>query len=117
MNNKELGDLGERLAAEFLEKSGFRIVERNFRCRFGEMDLIILSRNLLIFVEVKTRRSFRYGLPSEAVNKRKQSNYYLLASYYTRFQDLGNLSCRFDVIEVMFKPDGSHDINHIADAF
>lgn len=117
LNKKELGNWGEQVAAKFLRESGFYIIEYNYRCRFGEIDLIVSTRDKLIFVEVKTRGSLRYGLPAEAVNTRKRAKYYLLASYYVNHKKLYSYDLRFDVIEIMLDSDGSYRINHIPNAF
>lgn len=70
-NTKRYGDLGEGYAVKLLKKEGYRILERNYRGRFGEIDIIAKDNDTLVFVEVKTRWSKKYGKPEEAVNKRK----------------------------------------------
>lgn len=117
MNNKELGKWGEQVAAKFLQKADFVIIERNYRCGLGEIDLITSAGDQLIFVEVKTRSSSRYGLPGEAVNAKKRSKYFQIATYYVNYKRLYSLSLRFDVIEIMRKADGSYSVNHIPNAF
>src|SRR5205807_6725350 len=77
-----LGRTGERLAAEELLRQGYRIVQQNFRCKHGEIDLIAEDEHDLIFVEVKTRRGNAYGLPEEAVTARKRQKIIQVASYY-----------------------------------
>ena len=74
MNNHELGKEGETRAVEFLWKKGYRILERNFRTKRGEIDIIARNRKEIIFVEVKTRKNLDYGFPSESVNDNKQKN-------------------------------------------
>ena len=117
MNNKELGKWGEQVAAKFLKKSGFVIIERNYRCRLGEIDLITSAKDKLIFIEVKTRSSSRYGLPGESVNAKKQSKYFQIATYYVNYKKLYSFELRFDVIEIMRESDESYNINHIPNAF
>jgi len=117
MTNKELGRWGEQLAYKFLMEAGFSILECNYRCRFGEIDLVASTRNELIFVEVKTRTSVNYGLPVEAVNARKRAKYHLLASFYLNHKKLYNYDLRFDVVEIMLGSEGSYKINHIMNAF
>ena len=80
MNNKAVGGLGEDFAVYYLESCGYRIIERNFRCRLGEIDLIAQDGKTLVFVEVKTRRSRRYGSPQEAVTTAKQAKLRTVAS-------------------------------------
>ena len=73
----EIGKLGEELAVGYLQKQNYKIIERNFECRQGEIDIIALDKNELVFIEVKTRTSIKYGKPAEAVNqiKKKQHHY------------------------------------------
>jgi len=117
LDSKELGKRGEQLAAKYLAKSGFKIIERNYRCRLGEVDLILSKNDQLIFVEVKTRSSIKYGQPAEAVNSKKKANYFRLATHYVSFKRLNDINLRFDVIEIMYDADGTYKINHIPDAF
>jgi putative endonuclease len=71
LNNKEFGNLGEDLATSFLEKLGYTILERNYRTKFAEIDIIAKDKNEIVFIEVKTRTSDIFGFPQEAVNKNK----------------------------------------------
>lgn len=117
LNKKELGKWGEQIAAKLLRETGFNIIELNYRCRFGEIDIIASVKDQLIFAEVKTRSSLNFGLPSEAVNIKKRSKYYLLATYYVNEKKLYNHNIRFDVIEIMRDSEQSYRINHIPNAF
>ena len=72
MNNKHLGDRGESYAEDYLRRQGYRILTRNYRTKIGEIDLIADDHGTLVFIEVKTRSSVRYGIPSEAVNYKKK---------------------------------------------
>ena len=74
MNKKEIGNNGENKAQEYLERIGYFIVGRNFKCKFGEIDIIAIDKNELVFVEVKTRGSKKYGEAREAVNKYKKKH-------------------------------------------
>ena len=76
------GKLGEDLATKYLEKIGYKIVARNFRCRQGEIDIIARSTEELVFVEVKTRTNLSYGSPAEAVDFTKQKHMEKVAKYY-----------------------------------
>ncbi len=106
-NKKEIGQVGESYAQRYLEKRGFQILEKNFRCKFGEMDLIISKDNIIVFIEVKFRRSLIYGLPCEAINSYKIHHLRRLASYYmAKFQSqyperAKEMEFRIDVIEVL----------------
>lgn len=101
-----LGRTGERLAAEELTRQGYTIIERNFRCRHGEIDLIAEDANDLIFVEVKTRRGTAYGLPEEAVTPRKQQKIVQVATHYLDLHDCSERSWRIDVVAVQLSSNG-----------
>ena len=103
---QNLGRLGERLAANVLEQRGYRILERNFRCRSGEIDLVAEEGQDLIFVEVKTRRGTSRGLPEEAVTSRKARKLQEVACYYLDAHHLPECSWRIDVVAVQFSPAG-----------
>lgn len=100
-NKRRVGDKYERLAAEHLQRAGYRIRERNFRCKFGEVDLIAEKDGYLVFVEVKYRSTARYGMPSEAVDARKQRRICNVASFYLYKNHLpADTPVRFDVAAV-----------------
>lgn len=103
---QKLGALGERLAATKLQACGYRIVERNFRCRYGEVDLIAEEGEDLVFIEVKARRGIAHGWPEEAVDKRKQRKLIQVALYYLNQHMCSERSWRIDVVAVAMKPDG-----------
>lgn len=118
MNTKQIGDFGEKAAEEYLEDMDYEILERNFRLKFGEVDIIAEKDGCTVFVEVKTRKNNLHGNPSEFVDFRKQRRIRKAAACY---RDLVNDDVRFDVIEVIY--DDFHgslvaaDINHIENAF
>src|SRR2546421_7706797 len=101
-----LGRTGERLAAEELAKQGYRILEQNFRCPHGEIDLVAEDEQDLIFVEVKTRRGNAYGLPEEAVTARKQQKLVQVASCYLDLHACSERSWRIDVVAVQLSKGG-----------
>lgn len=107
-----LGKNGEDIAVEYLKQKGYKIIERNFYCRTGEIDIIALKDEYLVFIEVKTRSSNEYGLPAEAVTKRKLEHFYKTARYYVYTRNLQDEFIRFDVIEVYFK-NSQYRVNHI----
>lgn len=117
MNNKVLGVQGEQVAAAYLTAHGYRIRERNFRCRLGEIDLIAEEGGRVVFVEVKTRRGHHYGLPQEAVNRAKQERLRRLAEYYLRGHGGLDRPCRFDVLAITALPDGTARVELIRGAF
>lgn len=100
MNNKILGKEGEELAARFLEKEGYEIIETNYNCGFGEIDIIARKEKELAFVEVKTRSQTFFGMPVESVNIPKQRHIYKVAEYYIYKTNAYNYEISFDVIEV-----------------
>ena len=77
-----LGKKGEKIATNFLKKLGYKIIETNFSCRQGEIDIIAKDNSELVFVEVKTRKSLEYGSPADAVNTIKKIHIYKVAEYY-----------------------------------
>lgn len=97
-----LGNLGEERVAKFLETKGYEIVERNYRCPAGEIDIIAKDGSDLVFLEVKTRRNNLQGCPSEAVDSRKRTKLILSGEHYLTERNLGETDCRFDVAEVYF---------------
>ena len=97
--NKDLGDFGEYVAADFLEAKGYRILEKNFQVKGGELDIIAETRDFLIFVEVKTRKNEKYGAPADAVDWRKQQHLLTAARAYL-YKHPTQKEIRFDVIEV-----------------
>lgn len=99
MNKRQIGARQEQFACEWLERRGYRIVERNFRCRSGEIDIVAREGGYLVFVEVKYRSSGENGLPQEAVDWRKQRAISRVALYYLhRFGYDETTPVRFDVV-------------------
>lgn len=111
LRRKKLGRDGEKRARKFLKKRGYKIVEKNYKNPFGEVDIIAKKGDVLAFIEVKTRLSDIFGLPSEAVTRARKQKYILAAKYYFSGREI-NCTVRFDIIEV-FKD----NINHIESAF
>ena len=103
MKNKELGNLGENIACSYIKDLGYEILQRNFRSKKGEIDIISYKNNMIIFTEVKTRKSFRYGLPIESVDIKKLETIKYVAREYIIYKKLFDYSIRFDVIEVYLK--------------
>lgn len=118
INNKMLGASGEELACGFLADKGYTVLHRNFRCRTGEIDIVARDGDTIVFVEVKTRTSDKYGAPYEAVGRTKQNRIVRTALLYMQNNQLFDHMCRFDILEIIFDEDlKEHDINHITDAF
>ena len=115
---KRLGNQGEEAVARWLRREGYQLLASQYRCRFGEIDLIARSREgLLCFVEVKTRSSSSFAAPWEAVTPAKQRKLRTTAEYYLARTGQGECFCRFDVAEVYPAPEGEPTINYIANAF
>ncbi len=112
----KLGCWGEALAASYLEKQGLRVVERGFRCRFGEIDIIAQISEVLVFCEVKTRRRETFGAPQEAVSWSKQKRLVKTAGWYLN-QHSWDGELRFDVIAILAPAGGEPKIEWIQDAF
>jgi len=111
-----LGRWGEQQAADYLRRRLYRIVTCNYRCHYGEIDLIVRRGKTLAFVEVKTRKSRCYGTPQEAVTPRKQQQIIATAQHYLTTQQPSTQTVRFDVIAINVDGDKTQ-INHIVDAF
>ena len=116
--NVTRGKKGEEAAARYLQNKGYAILVRNYRKSFGEIDLIAQEGGTLVFVEVKTRHSRRYGVPQEAVDERKQRQLARIAQDYLAAHHLENAPARFDVIAVTLdREDQPARIDHIDNAF
>ena len=111
----KLGDWGEDQAAGYLEKKGYKLIERNFRCKTGEIDLIAWHVGVLCFFEVKTRKSLDFGQPSEAVTRVKQQHIRRTAQVYLLSKNWTDVETRIDVIEILKYGEKTY-INHIENA-
>ena len=105
MNKRQIGSVYELKASDYLTKKGYQIIERNYRCRIGEIDIIAIERDCLCFIEVKYRKNEKAGDPLEAVDKRTQ--YYLLT--HSKYQ---SAKCRFDAVGIL-----GEEIRLVRDAF
>jgi len=110
------GAQGEEIAARYLKGKRYEVLERNYRCRHGEIDIIVRRKNVLAFVEVKTRRSCAFGSPLEAVSLKKQRTICAAAQTYLQYSGLAGTSARFDVVGVLLGS-GAPIIEHIENAF
>ena len=109
------GKEGEQEAVQYLKKKGYQILETNFFCQRGEIDIIALDKQELVFIEVKTRSNSHDGNPAEAVTRQKQKHIYKTAEYYLYVRNLEQEQIRIDVIEVYFSGQ-THKIHHIPKA-
>ncbi|AWI03982.1 YraN family protein [Clostridium drakei] len=116
--NKEIGFLGEDIANNYLRQIGYTILDRNFRCKIGEIDIIGRDGNYICFIEVKTRYGSLYGNPCEAVTYSKQHKIYKTAEIYIMKKKLFKFNFRFDVIEIILNNSNNiPSIRLIKDAF
>ncbi len=99
-NRQKLGQTGESLAAWYLKKNGYKIIEQNYRTPLGEIDIIAREKKIIVFVEVKSRRSNRFGNPKWAVTPQKQRKISRVALQYLKSTRQMNISARFDVVAV-----------------
>lgn len=112
----EIGINGEDAATDYLKRLGYKIYCRNFRSYFGEIDIIAIDKNEIVFVEVKTRTQKKYGTPAEAVDINKKHHIYKTAEYFVLLNELENSFMRFDVIEIYIYKDNDIKITHIKNA-
>lgn len=114
----ELGKQGERAAAQYLQAHAYTVLHRNWRCRFGELDIVAEHLSTLVFVEVRTRSTISLGTAEESVNLRKQRQVRRIAQHFLHTEKRYDCSIRFDVIALRMQSDGSiEDLNHIIHAF
>lgn len=113
----ELGAAGERAAERFLKKKRFRMVKRNYTCPVGEIDLVALDGQTIVFVEVKTRTSRDHADPQDAVNLGKQHRLARAAHYFLRQTRSVGRACRFDIVAVCGETGARLEIEHIPNAF
>jgi putative endonuclease len=114
---KELGDRGEDIAADLLRNKNFEIIERNYRFGHGEIDIVAKDKNVLVFVEVKTRKNLEFGPPELAITKNKQRQIRKIAEAYLVEKGITDLDCRIDVVAILLKQNIPPEINHIENAF
>lgn len=117
--NKGTGELGEEIAVNFLIARGYKILERNFRCKGGEVDIIARDPGdkSLVFIEVKARRGLTYGVPQLAVTPFKQRQISKAALTWLSKNRLHDTNARFDVVAILLHTDGAHAVEQIKNAF
>ncbi len=112
-----LGAKGEEAALRFLKGNGYKILRHNYKTRLGEIDIIARDQDTLVFIEVKTRRSERFGLPAEAVRKDKQRQISKAALLFIKENNLFDEKARFDVVSVLYTGEGAAKVDLIKNAF
>ncbi|MBN3038004.1 MAG: YraN family protein [Candidatus Omnitrophica bacterium] len=114
-HRKKIGILGEKLALKFLQKQGYKIVARNFYCRSGEIDIIAEYKKATIFIEVKARKSLKFGTPEESITSKKIKHMLRTAQFYIAKYKPRQEFFRFDVVTIIL--DKKPQIRHIKNAF
>ncbi|NQU16920.1 MAG: YraN family protein [Candidatus Saganbacteria bacterium] len=117
MDSYEKGKIGEEIARVYLEGRGFRIVEHNFHSQQGEVDLIAYHKSFLVFIEVKNYSYKSWGSPFGSITKNKRRSIIHAARTYLYRNKIKNINSRFDVLSIYHKRDGSHQIDHLENAF
>lgn len=113
MSTRNLGFLGEQIASKYLENLGYRIIERNFNCKIGEIDIVALDRDILVFVEVKARWSDKFGLPEESITPWKIRKIIKTGEYYKLLHPNLPDSLRLDAVAIDLTFNGeTKDIRH-----
>lgn len=115
---KQLGNHGEDLALAHLEALGMNLIDRNYRWRGGEIDLIMYDDKVLVFVEVRSKTSKIHGAPLETIDYKKRRQIEKCARQYLACKKISdNVCCRFDAVGVLVLADGRAEIKHVSDAF
>lgn len=113
-SKKQIGIFGEKIAYNYLQKNNYRIIETNFRCKQGEIDIIAWDnvQEELVFVEVKTRTNYNYGTPAEAIDYKKRNHILKTTQYYLYIKKIEKCSIRFDAVEIVIY-NGKIGLNHL----
>ncbi len=115
--SQQFGKKNELIAASFLKKKGYKILEQNYRTKNGEIDIIAKEKETIVFVEVKSGRTGFAGSPKWAVTFKKQRKISMVALYYLKMMKLSNHKARFDVVSIIFNKDNSVNIELLKNAF
>ncbi|MBI5560546.1 MAG: YraN family protein [Deltaproteobacteria bacterium] len=117
-NRRDIGMAGEEEAVGVLKKKGFKVMERNLRNRFGEIDIIAKDGGTVVFVEVKTRTNLSFGLPKDSLDARKKRHMVAASlDYLSRNPALRECPVRFDCVGIEFSEGGGFSVEHIENAF
>lgn len=115
--SQQFGKKNELIAASFLKKKGYKILEQNYHTKNGEIDIIAKEKETIVFVEVKSGRTGFAGSPKWAVTFKKQRKISMVALYYLKMMKLSNHKARFDVVSIIFNKDNSVNIELLKNAF
>ena len=113
----KLGTAGEKAAARFLKRSGFKVLARNYTCPLGELDIVAMDENAIVFVEVKTREHGRDADPESNIDARKRRKLTQVARYWLGRHREPDCAYRFDAVSVLLSQDREPEIRHVVDAF
>ena len=113
MSNQQTGRVGEDIAAKYLTAHGYRVIARNFKARYGELDIVAIKDKILVFVEVKTRLDSTYGTPEEAVTPRKLREIIKTSQYFKMKHPALPEAMRVDVIAIQLASSGGFSVRHI----
>jgi len=116
-NRRKTGSIGEEIACEFFSKLGYEIIERNYQYGHGEIDIIAMDREILVFIEVKYRKNLEYGPPETAITKGKQKLIRRTAEAYLYENDIKDQECRIDVAAILHLSGTKPEISHFINAF
>jgi len=114
---RKTGNEGEQLALAYLKNNGYKIIEQNYRTRFGEIDIVALDGEIVCFIEVKTRSSVNFGMPVESITNLKKKKMIRTAFSYLRFKKWEEREARFDVVSILLKSGQKTEIEIIKNAF
>lgn len=117
LNNRQIGAKGELIAKKHIEDLGYDVLQSNYRTKIGEIDIIAVYEDVIVFLEVKLRKTLRYGYPIEAICTRKMKTIRLVAHEYIKSKSLWDYSIRFDVVEVFLNEKDAFKVNLIKNAF
>ena len=117
VGSQTLGVIGEELAYHFLSAKGYKILLKNYECALGEIDLVAKEKGVLVFIEVKTRRSEAFGSPLDSITRQKRHQIVKTAQYYLKRYGIKNVACRFDVVSILILRDQEPAIEVIQNAF
>ena len=113
---KQVGNKGESLAEDYIKRKGYNIIQRNYRCRLGEIDIIAKDDDTIVFIEVRTKQNENFGTPQDSVTSTKMSKISKTALSFIHEKNLSGFSYRFDFIAITFSQ-GKPNIEHIENAF
>lgn len=102
MHNRQFGSYAEGLVIKFLQEQGYKILQKNYRCKFGEIDIIAKHQEFLVFIEVKARTSCKFGLPQDSINYHKQQKIRNVSQVYLSVHNLHQKPIRYDVVALLF---------------